>query len=398
MSIGVGTAVGEDEGADEQHHEQRGHDETGFQRQLPPGGDPGHKAAVVGAVNEPGEAEQQAGHQGEHCQQAEHNGLHQHQSQVLANAELHKAHGAQAGEGGHGAAGDLRNGFAQGGHHGLPGLQVFPLLGIAVAEDDGVIDGQGQLQYHGHGVGHEGDLPKDEVGALVHQRRHAEGHQQHGDLHVGVGGEQQHQQYNDHGDDHDHLHLGGQIFGGRIAYVSSNVYVVTLQKGFDLFQGVGAHRAGSSAAVCNGEQGGTVVVVVLRAVKFHGFHSLNGPDLLRQEFRLRIGYVVYHNTAGAEGDKLLIHDGQALAGFGGVRQVAGQIVVDRHPAAGKDAEDGKSDVNEVKGLPFIHNKGGHPFQRTLLFRAVCCLLAQSQALLSKNYNTTIYHESSVSTR
>ena len=87
---------------------------------------------------------------------------------------------------------------------------MLPLLQKAVEHDDGVVYGQCQLQHHGHRVGHEGDLPKDEIGTQVQQGRRDEGEQQYRDLRVGAGGEQQHQ----HDDHRRHRqndpHLAGQ--------------------------------------------------------------------------------------------------------------------------------------------------------------------------------------------
>ena len=235
---------------------------------------------MVGPVNEAAEAHKEPRHQGEHAEKAQHDGLHQNYAQVPADAELHEAHGSQTGDGGERAAGDLRDGLAQGGHHGLPGLQALPLLGVAVAEDNGIVDGQGQLEHHGHGVGDEGDLPEEEVGPLVHQRRHAEGENHHRDLHIGLGGEEQHQEDDHHGDDHDHLHLGGQAVGGGVAGVTGDVDIVALQEGFDLLQGRQAHWVLGGAVVGDGKQGRAVLVVVRAVVEGHGLYPFDLLHLL----------------------------------------------------------------------------------------------------------------------
>ena len=90
------------------------------------------------------------------------------------------------------------------------------------------------------------------------------------------------------------------------------------------------------------------------------------------------GDVVHHDAAGAEGDKLVVHNGESLAGLGGVRQVAGEIVVHRHPAPRKHTEDGKADVNQVKCLALIHNKSSDPFYGTLLLGGLCWLAVQAE--------------------
>ena len=343
-AVHIGALVGEDKAADQQHHEDGRHDVTGLDRETAPGRDFRHEIAVVGPVDEAAEAHQKSRHQCEHGQQAQHDGLHQDQAQVIADAELHEAHGAQSRQRGQGAAGDLGDGLAQGGDDCLPGPQVLPLLGIAVAEDDGVVDGQCQLQHHGHGVGDKGYLPEQEVGTLVQQGRHAEGQQQHGNLHIGLGGEQQHQQDDDHGDEHDHLHL--RIQAGRVvgAGIAGDVHVVPGQGLLHLFQGVQADLVISLSVVSDGKQGGAVPVVVLTVVEFHGLHALQGLQLVRQFLCAGTGDVVHHDPVCAEGHKLLVHGGQALPGLRLLRQIVGQVVVHFHPAAGKHTEDGQANI------------------------------------------------------
>ena len=333
----------------------------------------------MSAVDEGTEAHQQARHQGEHGQQAQHDGLHQHQTQVVANAKLHEAHGPQTGQGGHGTAGDLRDGLAQGGDGGFPGIQVGPLLGIAVAEDDGVVDGQSQLQHHCHGVGDKGDLAKEEISALVQKGCHAEGDQQHRDLHVGLGGEQQYQQDDDHGDDHDHLHLRVQTGGVVGAGVAGDVQIIAGQCLLDLSQGVQAYLVSGLSVIGDGKQSGTVLVVVLGAVKRHGFHTRTGRQLFGQLLRPGEGNVVHHDAVGAEGGKFLVHNGKAPAGLRLLRQIVGQCVVHLYPAAGKHAEDGQSDIQQIKCLPLIHDESGQMFDRTLFafFTLRCDLQSRS---------------------
>ena len=236
-----------------------------------------------------------------------------------------------------------------------------------MAQDDGIVDGQGQLQHHRHRVGDKGDLSEQEVGALVHQGRHAEGHNQHRDFHISLGGKEQYQQDNDHCNQHNHLHLGGQALRGRVAGVAGDIDIVVLQQGLDLPQGLEADLIGGGAIVGDGQQGGTMGVVIRAAVKFHTFDTLYGPNLFGQGVRPVKGDVVYQDPAGAEGDELRIHHGEALAGLCGIGQIAGQIIVDRHPAAGKGAEDGDADVHEVKSLALIHDEGGQALHGALLF-------------------------------
>lgn len=71
------------------------------------------------------------------------------------------------------------------------------LLPEVVAEDDGVIQGEGQLQNAGDGVGHEGNRAQQEVAALVQDHGDDKGQQQHRHFAVGLAGEQQYHHHND---------------------------------------------------------------------------------------------------------------------------------------------------------------------------------------------------------
>ena len=51
----------------------------------------------------------------------------------------------------------------------LPVSGVLPLLQEAVQHDDGIVDGQSQLEHHRHRVGDKGDLSEDEVRAQIQQ-------------------------------------------------------------------------------------------------------------------------------------------------------------------------------------------------------------------------------------
>ena len=158
---------------------------------------------MVGLVDALGEEHQKAGHQGEYGEQAEENGLDQHGAHIIAQPEAHERHGQQAGNGGQAGTGNLRDGLAQCLNAGLTGRQMFPLLGEAVTQNDGVVDGQRQLQNHGHGVGDKGDFTHQEVGAHIQYGGCQEGQHQHRDFHISMGGEQQHRNDDEGGHHHD---------------------------------------------------------------------------------------------------------------------------------------------------------------------------------------------------
>ena len=168
-----------------------------FQGKLAPAVDLWDKTAVLGFCHGLGKKHQQARHQGKDREHAEQNGLDEDNAHVKAYPELHEHHSGQTRNGGKAAGRDGGNGGAHRCDAGLPVLGVLPLLQKAVEHDDGVVDGQRQLQNHGHRVGDEGDLPENKIGAQIQQGRYDKGDEQYRDLRIGAGGEQQHQ-HDDH--------------------------------------------------------------------------------------------------------------------------------------------------------------------------------------------------------
>ena len=138
-----------------------------------------------------------------------------------------------------------------------------------------------------------------------------------------MGGEQQHQQNDDYGYQHDHLHLGGQAFRGGIAGVAGDVHIISIQQGLYAVQCRQAHLVRGSAVIGDGEQRRAAGIVALGSIKLHALYPLDGADLLRQGVGLLEGNIVHHDAAGPKGDKLIIHNGETLTGLGAVGQVAG---------------------------------------------------------------------------
>ena len=242
--------------------------------------------------------------------------------------------------------------------------------------DDGVVDGQGQLQHHGHRVGHKGDLSEDEIRPQVQHRRRHKGEQQHRDLRVGAGGEQQHQ----HDDHRRHRqndpHLIGQGGGLGVSHGTVDVEVIGLQQ------------------LPNGGQGGEADFVLLLPVKGHGDQGVRPLEilrdvlrrlrlavllrvradiaapkggrgdpfdllhLLRQVLRHLIGYMGDHDPGGGKGGKLLLHKGQPLAGLRAFRQILRDVVADTDPVPGEQAEDQGAGVEKEDEIAFIHNECG----------------------------------------
>ncbi len=249
-------------------------------------------------------------------------------------------------------------------------------------QNNGVVNGQGQLQDHGHGVGDERNFSQQEVGAQIQQRRRAEGDEQHGDLGEGVGGQGQHQDDNDNGDGKNDFHLSGQRVGLGVAHAAVDVYIIGGEDLLDLVHGVEADlvilfpREGHvDEAVGAFEVFGDVlrrlrlVLVVGVAgrggvlAEGGGGHAVDAFELVGQVRADVIGRVRNHDAGGAVGDQLIVHDGQALPRLGVGGQVVGQVVADLDPPAGNRAEDHGAEIEKEDQVAPVHDDGGQLFKK-----------------------------------
>ena len=139
---------------------------------------------------------------------------------------------------------------------------VSVLAAEAVAQNDGVVDGQRQLQNDRDRVGDEADGAAQEVGAHVQQGGGTKGHDEHRHLGVRTGGQRQHQYNDDGGDDDDNAHLGLQVRRGIVADLGVDRGVVVGQLGADLVHGgLGAGIVDLAVKTDREQRGGILVVV-----------------------------------------------------------------------------------------------------------------------------------------
>lgn len=67
------------------------------------------------------------------------------------------------------------------------------------------------------------------------------------------------------------------------------------------------------------------------------------------------------------GCKLFLHNIQTLPGFGVVRQVLCQCILNHYPALGNDGEDNGNDRNQKKQIPLVDNEGRKLDHEAVLF-------------------------------
>ena len=304
------------------------------------------------------EEHEKAGHEEEHGKEREEDGFNQADAEVKAQAELHKEHGHQTADRREAAAADLRHGLAERDDDRLADGKLFMLLLIAVAEDDGVVDRQRQLQHDRDGVGHERDRPEQKVRAHVQDCRRNERQQQHRHLGIRLRRQNQHRHDDDRHDDDDDADLLRERLGRGIAEGRGDVHVVAVKGGLDVV------HDGLAAVVVFGivegdvVEGGGVGIVIPGVVKAHALHAADIRDLLGDGLRLVIRDVHQHELGRAEGGELVLHQVQALVRLRLLRQVGGQLVFYLHPAAGEDRED-QPDRNDQKNqIPFVDDEAG----------------------------------------
>ena len=382
IAVHIGAPVGEEKAPHQGHNEQRHSHMAQLQDKSAPAVDPGDEAAVAGPLHRLGKEHQQPRHQGEHRQHTEQNGLDQHDAHVEADLKLHEHHGRQAGDGGEAAGGDGGNGGADRRNARLPVSGVLPLLQEAVQHDDGIVDGQSQLEHHRHRVGDKGDLSEDEVRAQIQQGRRDKGQQQHRNLRIGAGSQQQHQHDDNRRYRQDDPHLIGQ--GVRLGIPHRAVYIKVIggqqlpdglhggQGGFVILlprKGHGDQRVRALEIRCDVLRClGLPVLLCADAVsQGRGGDALDLPDLFRQILRDAPRHVGHHHPGGTEGGEFLLHQGQPLAGLCGVRQVLRDVVADADPVPGEQAEQQRTRVQEKDQLPLIHDHRGQPHKKGWFF-------------------------------
>ena len=93
--------------------------------------------------------------------------------------------------------------------------------------------------------------------------------------------------------------------------------------------------------------------MVLGAVKNHLGHTLNFPNAVCQLPGLARGDVGDHHPGRAIGYKILVHHGEAPAGFRILRQIGGDVIFHLHPVHGKQAEYQRHHIQQEKQVLII---------------------------------------------
>ena len=232
---------------------------------------------------------------------------------------------------------------------------MLALFRIAVAEDDGVVYGERQLQDDGDGVCDIGDSPKPVVRTHVEERRRPKGDEQHRYFHIGVGGEEQHRHYDEDGDAEHDDHLGLYGLLKRVSHLGAYVAVVAGEERLYLVHGGFADGGGRIPVEGDGKEGGCVFIVVLRGVELHGVDSVHGLEPGQQLFRSLVGDAGDHDVRRGKGGEFGLHDVQAAPCLRVFGEVARDIVIHVDPIAGKNAKNGQDGKEQKEQGLSVHD-------------------------------------------
>ena len=332
IAVAVGALVGQHCGDYNHNGKNRRDNKPGDDIKLAQEGDLGDQVFMAGCIDLFAEHHQQAGHQGKHRQQAEQNSLDQHGCHIAANAKVHERQSPQAGNGGQRGRADFGDCLGQCRDTGLPRILGFVLIREAVAQDDGVVNGQCQLQNNGNGVGDKGNGATQEVGAHIQQSRRAKGHNQNRNLGIGTGRKGKHQHDDDGRQYQNDAHLALQVCGGIYADFGINIGIVPGQHIPDGMQCMDADIVRCGTVKRYAEQRRSGFVVVRGIIKIHAGNAINAFQVTADILGGFICNIGNHHAGCAVCNKVIIHHGQALAGFGILRQVGSNIIFHLDPA------------------------------------------------------------------
>ena len=332
IAVAVGALVGQHCGDYNHNGKNRRDNEPSGDIKLAQEGDLGDQVFMAGCIDLFAEHHQQAGHQGKHRQQAEQNSLDQHGCHIAANAKVHERQSPQAGNGGQRGRADFGDCLGQCCDTGLPRILGFVLIREAVAQDDGVVNGQCQLQNNGNGVGDKGNGATQEVGAHIQQSRRAKGHNQNRNLGIGTGRKGKHQHDDDGRQYQNDAHLALQVCGGIHADFGINIGIVPGQHIPDGMQRMDADIVRCGTVKRYAEQRRSGFVVVRGIIKIHAGNAINAFQVTADILGGFICNIGNHHAGCAVCNKVIIHHGQTLAGFGILRQVGSNIIFHLDPA------------------------------------------------------------------
>ena len=226
-----------------------------------------------------------------------------------------------------------------------------------VAEDDGVVQRQRQLQDVRDRVGYEGDGAEHEVCTHVQDHAHHEGEDEDGHLGVGLGRQEQDDDDDDGNVHHDDPYLGinGLLLG--VTQRGGDVDVVVGEVFLHPVKGLEALVIVLGVVEGDGVKGRHCVLIIMvgRVVVVQHLDALELGEPVGKLIGLSGRDVGHHDVGRAVGRELLVHDVKAHAGLRGLGQVGGHVGLDLDPPHREHREDGSQNDKQEHKVAAFHD-------------------------------------------
>ena len=285
------------------------------------------------------EEHDQPRHKEEHGHQAEEDRLDQTDRHILTDTILHKHHREQTADRGQGAGADLRDCLGQCHDIRFTDPKGFVLFLITVAENNRVVDRQGQLQYDGHRIGYEGNGTHQEIGSRRQDRTQAKGQDQYRHLRPRLRCEEQYRNHDDRDDHADDLHLARQLLGCRIPHGGGYAQIVICQFGLYVFQCFQRFRIVLGIGKRDIIQRGKIIEMVRAVIKIQHIHIVPVFQFRGDAVSIIVGYVHHHDLCRSVGNELVLHPVESDGRLRRIRQICRQGIFHFHPAGGDQGKD-----------------------------------------------------------
>ena len=257
----------------------------------------------------------QSRHQKKYRDKAAKYTLGEHQTEVIAQPELHEHQRNKTGDRRKARGGNFNDGFGKRFDQRLAfRWEAVDLILIAMGENDGVVDGERELQNNGNGIGDGGYLAQPEVCAHIEQRRNRKDDKKNDDLEIAARRKEQHRHDDHRRQRHDTDHLLRDLPKEVRADVRGGICIKACCERTDL-----VHRRNDVFIVAcavkgDREQRCGIHKMRWRIIKRHAGHMLECLNLLRSGTRTLIGRIGKHNVGACIRRELVLHDREPAAG------------------------------------------------------------------------------------
>ena len=206
-------------------------------------------------------------------------------------------------------------------------------------ENDGIVDGESELQYNGDGIGDGRDLPQPEVRAHIEQRRNAKDNEEYDDFKIAARCEKKNRHNDERGKRHNADHLLRDLAEEVCADVRGGICIKSGGQRPDVLHGSNNVLVAAVAVKRDREQRRRIHEMRRRIVKCDAGHMVQRLDLFNHGARPLIGCVRKHDVGAGIRRKFVFHNRKPAAGIRIGREERRNVVVH------SDAPDRERTVN-----------------------------------------------------